>query len=267
MSKVEILISSLDKKANELVKTMNIKSPAIVVNQCDYNKTEELLWKDNKIKVMNLSERGVGLSRNTALHRASEYIAAMADDDMVYVDNYQQIILDEYKRKPKADMIVFNVRIHNEDGISEKVTGEKKLYFFNSLKYGTVSFTFKNEVIKRNNVNFSRLFGGGAKYNAGEDCLFMWSCLRSGMNIYTSKKIIADVYNYDSTWFKGYDKKFFEDKGALFRALSKKFSYILIIQYLIRRFPNKKTNITRKEAFKLMVRGAKKFEGRIDEVD
>lgn len=79
------------------------------------------------------------------------------------------------------------------------------------------------------------------------------------MNIRKSTKIIADVYNEESTWFKGFDEKFFLDRGALYRALSKRFYKLLIWQYAIRKRHTFPENMSVFESIQLMLRGAKTF--------
>src|SRR5699024_1649484 len=132
------------------------------------------------------------------------------------------IIKSEYKNYPGADMILFNVRVHDNEGVREIVKKNGKIHYLNSLKYGTTQFTFKRDKIMKHNIFFSLYFGGGGRFSNGEDSIFLWDCLKADLKIYSSTKIIADIYNYDSSWFTGYNKKFFIDRGALFEALSPK---------------------------------------------
>ena len=69
-----------------------------------------------------------------------------------------------------------------------------------------------------NNITFSLLFGGGARYCAGEDVTFVQDCLKSGLRVYKSPIIMSVMKQDSSTWFKGYDEKYFHDKGALLAA-------------------------------------------------
>ena len=65
-------------------------------------------------------------------------------------------------------------------------------------------------------MSFSLLSGGGAKYSAGEDTTFIQDCLKAGLRVYKSPKLIADVKQDGSSWFNGYTAKYYKDKGALF---------------------------------------------------
>ena len=64
-------------------------------------------------------------------------------------------------------------------------------------------------------LSFSTLYGGGAKYSAGEDSLFIREAFRKGLKMYAAPAVIAEVKQEQSSWFCGYTDKFFIDKGVL----------------------------------------------------
>ena len=78
------------------------------------------------------------------------------------------------------------------------------------------------------------MFGANAKYNNGEDSLFIRDVLKNKLKIYSCPVNIGTVYHRESTWFKGYDERYFFNKGALFTAISKRFRHALLLQYLLR---------------------------------
>lgn len=86
--------------------------------------------------------------------------------------------------------------------------------------------------------------------------------MKKGLRIYTSSSKIADVYNYESSWFTGYNEKYFFDKGALFAAISKRIAYPLIIQFALRKYPKYKKNIGFFDAYKYMVQGLKHYNNK-----
>lgn len=256
----ENLISTMGRDAKTLIEKMNVQNDAIIINQTDYHDFNEFNHNSHKIKEYSFKEKGVGLSRNSALMRASKDICIISDDDMVYVDNYQEIIEKSYAKFPDADMILFNVRIHDETGVHEKSNYTGKIHYLNSLKYGTVSFTFKRAVANKHQISFSLLFGGGAPYSNGEDNLFLWDCLKSGMKVYAVGDVIADVYNETSSWFEGYNEKFLKDRGALFEALTSRYSSLLIYQYAFRKKNLFEGKFTTNEVISLMKQGKEAFK-------
>ena len=109
--KVQLLISAVNKNASALAKQMNIRSDAVIVNQCDRYGYEELAENGSRIQVFHMAERGVGLSRNTALLHGSGMLCAFSDEDIVLCDDYEARILQAYRDIPDADMILVNVRV------------------------------------------------------------------------------------------------------------------------------------------------------------
>ncbi|MFJ8512853.1 glycosyltransferase family A protein [Lysinibacillus xylanilyticus] len=263
--KLQVLVSTMNQTNYDLIEKMNIQSDAIIVNQCDRNEIKQINYKGNNIMFMSFAERGVGLSRNSALMRASADICLMADDDMVYMDGYENIVLDAFKNNPRADMIMFNVPIHYKNGQTKiKILKNDRVHFLNSLKYGTVNIAFKREAIFTKNIYFSLLFGGGAYYGSGEDSLFIKDALRSGLKIYSSTKVIADIMENESTWFTGYNEKYFFDRGALFQAIGgSKLSFLLMIQFLIRKRKLYSDKINSLYAFRQMIKGRQDFLERV----
>ena len=92
----------------------------------------------------------------------------------------------------------------------------------------------RTETVRKKNIQFTLLFGGGTRYGSGEDSLFLAACLKAGLKIYTCPKLLAYSKQEESTWFQGYTEKFFVDKGALYQAISNRYGYWLCLQYALR---------------------------------
>jgi len=259
---IEVIISTMNNSnILELVEKMNIQTKAIVINQSDNHDYKEFSFNNNIIRSYSFNEIGVGKSRNSGLSRSTETICLMADDDMVYVNNYDQIILEEFKNNPSADVILFNVPIYNQDGTKIiKIKKNEKINIFNSLKYGTVNIAFRRNTIIKNNIHFSLFFGGGTFFGSGEDTLFINECLKKNLKVISNTKVIATIKQGQSTWFSGYNEKFFMDKGALFKALSPALYHLYIVQFVLRKRSLYKKEYNFLEILKLMYDGARKFK-------
>ena len=258
---MEVLVSAMNiENIRGFVTNMNLKTDAIIVNQTDQNSYSEMIINNKKIKVYNFNEKGVGLSRNTALMRANSDIVLMSDEDMIYEDDYEEKILEAFRTNPKADTIIFNIKSANKNRPSPQIKRNKRINKFNYLKYGAPRIAIKTDSLKKKNVYFSLLFGGGTKYQSGEDSIFIRQCLEKKMKIYTSIELIGTVKQEDSSWFKGYNEKFFIDKGALFANLFPTFTSIYFLQFLLRhKYMLKQIKFAR--AYKLMSKGKKEFLG------
>lgn len=256
--KLEVLLSTMNQNDLSIIQKMNIKGNAIIINQCNRIEYEELVEKSQIVKMYSFHEKGVGLSRNNALMRASGDICLFADDDVVYNDEYEEIILDAFKNHPDADVLIFNMNSLDCGGPAE-IRKRSRVGYFNFMRYGTVNIALRRESIHKANIYFSLLFGGGAKYSAGEDSLFLYECIKKGLKIYTAPSYIGTVSNEVSTWFKGYNRKYFYDKGVFFANLSKVLSPFLIWQFVIRKHKIFKDEMGSLKALKYMFEGRKEF--------
>ena len=84
------------------------------------------------------------------------------------------------------------------------------------------------------NLTFSLLFGGGAKYSNGEDSLFLRDCLKAGLKLYATDVVIGKEEAGESTWFFGYNQKFFYDRGVLYHYLYGKMAKIWGLRFLLK---------------------------------
>lgn len=246
---IEVLLSVLNLNKNKLDK-MNINTKCTIINQCDKKKYEEI----NNFRIYSVTDRGTAKSRNMALKFATKDILLFCDDDVVYNKNYSNVIIDAFKDNPKADAILFNLYSPNRKVKYNKKN--KKIHLYNCLRYGTCNLAIKKDKI--NQMEFNELFGGNSKYGSGEDTLFIVNCIKKKLKIYSSKEYIGTIYHEKSTWFNGYNQKYFYDKGALFCAVSYKFSHLLCLQYLIRHKEVLK-EIKLINAYKLMIQGCNDY--------
>ncbi len=244
---IQVLVAAIEQNDYSLPQKMNLQTPAIIGNQCDRNSIEVTNYNGNEIKYLNFSERGVGLNRNNALLRADGDILMFADADEVFVDGYSQIVEKAYKELPDADAIIFNITTIGQDVGRRDVKKISKVKLLNALNYGAARLTVKNKSVKRENILFHMQFGGGTPYSSGEDTLFITDLLKHKLKVYVYPANIASVDQGTSTWFNGYNDKYFYDKGALFSALSKKCGLVLCKLLLIK---NKRTYFTDKKSYK-----------------
>ena len=204
---VETLITTMnltDYKA--LISKMNIKHNYIIGNQSDYN----FVQKNNDGIIVSTDLKGVGQNRNNIIERASSDICILADDDMIFCDGYETIVKECFAKYPNADVIIFN--FINESKGRRVINKTKKISFHNYMNYGAARIAFRRKSIAYHAILFNTMFGGGTPHQCGEDSLFLNACLRSGFNIIAVPVAIASLTEErESTWFKGYNKKYFYD--------------------------------------------------------
>lgn len=257
--KVQVLISAMHKNPRELIKKMQVFSEAILINQCDKNDYEEFLIVDEKnderkICAYSFAERGVGLSRNNALLRATEEISLFSDEDIIYDVNYENKILDEFEKHKEADVLLFNVRVCEE----RRTYFHQKFHrvrWYNCGRYPAYAIAIRTEKMHEKNLTFSLLFGGGAKYSNGEDSLFLKDCLKAGLKMYASPVVIGEEEENESTWFFGYNQKFFYDRGVLYHYLYGKMAMMWGFRFLWKNKKEMCQDISFKKAYAYLRKG------------
>lgn len=254
----QVLVATMHQKDYSLLEKMNINTNAIVINQCDKNSNDEIQKNYGKVKWFNSSDRGLSKSRNMALKHATGDICVLADDDLEYVENYSDLIIEQFKLHPQADIITFQV-----EGIEKKFKNyhkePRKLNYLTSMKVSSVEVAFRLEKIKEFDIKFDENFGAGSKYTMGEENIFLTHCIRNGLKIMYAPVKIADLHIGESSWFNGYNKDYFISKGAQFTAMSKSLSLLYILQFALRKHNLYKKETSLLNALKNMLQGRSEY--------
>ena len=250
-------MACVQENAITLAEKMNLSTDAVICNQCQEYAFTEFERRGRRIRVYAGADRGVGLNRNRGLsHAEAEYIL-LSDEDIVYDDDYEEKVLREFERNPDADVLMFNVRVSEERKTYEN-TAHKRVRWYNYGRYPTYSMALKTKSLRKANVWFSLLFGGGAPYSNGEDSLFISDCLKKGLKIYGVPVTIGfEDKRKDgaSTWFSGYNEKFFYDRGVLFSHLYGRFATAAAVRFIAKYRKKMCNEIPAKQAFSLIRKG------------
>ncbi|WBL14826.1 glycosyltransferase family 2 protein [Sutcliffiella sp. NC1] len=258
--KVEYLISTMYKSDYKFINDMNINSDATIINQTDFYKKQEYETNRGKIKFISTTDRGLSKSRNLAIKNASGDICVLCDDDIKHYDNSVEVIKKAYLENSEADIIVF---AYHTKGRHKKNFTQKssKINYLSAMKISSVQITFKRKSILEKGILFNEQFGTGSSvYQSGEENIFLFECLKKGLKIYYEPQYILQLEeNGESSWFRGFNEKYMLDRGAIFTAMSKKFSLALILQFAIRRYNLYKNSMGLFMAIKYMLNGRKRY--------
>ena len=160
-------------------------------------------------------------------------ISLLADEDVVYYNGYNDIITNAYQKISDADMILFALDFESERQ-SKDIPKVKRLRLYNALKFGAVNISFLNDKLKKNQISFNEMFGGGSEFVSGEDSLFLLDCLKNKMKIYVYPEKIGRVKDTNSTWYQGVNDEFLQSKGAFISAAFKMAKYPLLVYFSIK---------------------------------
>ncbi len=253
---LEMLISSVGQNSVELLQKMKVNCDAVLVNQCDQNADETVNFEHCNIKVLHRNERGVGKSRNLALQHSSKDILLFSDEDIEYAPGYEENVLNEFKKHPEAELLLFNVEVCPERRTYWN-EGFTRVKWYNCGRYPAYSIAVRREALLKSGVKYSELFGGGAKYSNGEDSLFLKQCADRGLKMYATDVVIGKEEARESTWFHGYTEKFFLDRGVLFAFLYGNMAWFWALRFILIKKEMFQGEIKKKQAYRLIREGIK----------
>lgn len=259
--KMQFLVSAVKEDVETLAERMNLQADAIIVNQCDENAYREYTYQGHTMKCYSFAERGVGLSRNNCLMRADGDLCVFADEDIIYRPGAARAIALEFEKNPKADMILFDMEVPR-DRATYHIDTYGRVRWYNCGRYPTYSFAARTEKLHEANVTFSLLFGGGARYSNGEDSLFLAECIRKGLKVYKAPVTIGKENGRPSTWFHGYNEKFFYDRGVLYHFLYGRAALLMALRFLYKHKGVMCKEMPFSRAFSLMCKGIRRENGR-----
>ena len=232
MEKLQILVATMHRTDMSFIADMNIRCSAVIANQADREEITNKKTEYGTLKMITTATRGVGLNRNIALLAAESEIVLFADDDMVYRNDVPEKVLNAFRDNPSADVIIFGVDIVKGGEIVERrYLPNVRRRVWNSMKFGTYAIAARRKSLLRENIMFSQNFGGGCIYSSGEDSLFLKTCFERGLKVYSNEYVLGACCKDTSSWFRGFNEKYFYDKGVLLRYLFPKSSYLVALYF------------------------------------
>ncbi len=233
-NRFEILCVTMHQNDFSKIKEMNIHSNVVFANQADRTAYDETEIAGKRARMITTTTRGVGINRNLALTYAEAEICLFADDDVKYVDNMEELVLDEFDRHPDADVIIFHLDTDDENRKQISYKKTRKHGRFERMPWGGIRIALRLSSVKKANIWFTTLYGGGCVFPSGEDSMWLIEAKRKGLNFYVSKETIGTVSFAESTWYTGYDEKFYFAKGAFYATVHPKSISLWMLYFALR---------------------------------
>ena len=230
---LEILISTknrdnLDFLNNIFVNNNAHSNPILIINQTQ-NLNFSCPHSDN-INLINVNEIGLSKSRNLAIENAKADICLLADDDIVYENNFGSIVLNAFNINPSADIITFKMSDLNGNSFKDYPVvinhNKKSLSFVNS-----VVIAFRRNSIISNKVFFDENFGLGSTFQTADEYVFLRNAMSLNLNIVFHNEVILS-HPIDSSGKDVASDRILFAKGALFYKYYNILSLLKLIHYL-----------------------------------
>ena len=121
-----------------------------------------------------------------------------------------------------------------------------------SLKISSVQIAFKRSSILNKRVRFDERLGAGTNNGAGEETKFVYDCFKKVLCVYYYPAYISRLNESESTWFRGYNSKYFTDKAKVLKYIyGKFFSCLYGLYFLVSKYKLYHDSISFFTAFKL----------------
>lgn len=210
---LDILMSCMHQTDGTLIAASRITGGAVVINQCDREEVRTYKTQSGTARMISTTARGLTRSRNMAIRESGADVCLLCDDDEIFVPGYDGKILAAYESLPQADILIF--RMENQP--CPFGDAPRRLRFPQTMHVASWQISFRRERLLSSGVRFDELLGAGSGNGAEEELKFLLDCQRAGLQIWYVPVTVASVAQTESTWFSGFNEKFFYDRGATTR--------------------------------------------------
>ena len=259
----EILVSVMNhRNKDKIINRLGISNDdkCLIINQIFDDKKPENDVKTGNHKFISYKEKGLSRSRNHALDNAVGDICVIADDDMVYMDDYKKTIIDAYKKYQDADIIIFIVDREHKD-YKLKIKKEGRINILKTMKVSSVQITLKKFSILNKKLRFDEKFGAGSVYPWGEENIFLFDCIKRGCKIYYVPIKIATLLDINKTsWNKDNTPEHFEKQGVIYYRMSSRLWRLLALQFVLRKRKIYRRDMKGIDVYMAMINGVKKYK-------
>lgn len=186
----------------------------IIVNQTSPDR--QLISEYKSVQVINSYDKGLSKSRNLALENATSDWCLIADDDLVYVPNFEVVISEGIKEFNSSGVIVFKSLV--EGSLSRRGFPEKSKLQLNVFEQFDVA-SFEMLLNRSNNgfPLFNTNFGlGSDQFLFGEETLLMYDYINGQMSVsYFNKAIVYHPIESTGTLYDHHLRYY--TKGAILK--------------------------------------------------
>jgi len=250
--KLDILLSCMHQQDASLVHASGIVGNAVVINQCDREDYLEESTATGRVRMIFTCQQGLTKSRNLAIRSSDADVCLLCDDDEKFVADYERKILEAYRDLPQADVIIFKM-VGRSASFPDRVM---ELRFPKTMHVSSWQISFRRQRLMDVGVQFDELLGAGSGNGAEEELKFLLDCQKAGLKIFYVPQEIASVGQTQSTWFAGFDEKFFYNRGATTRYILGFFpAAAYALYYVLRKRRMYKDQISMGKALKAIFRG------------
>lgn len=191
---IEILISTMNQTSLDFLFQMfplkhfsnyNI----LIVNQ---SKTTTLSSEFPSVRVLNSFDVGLSKSRNLAIDNSIGKILVIADDDVIYQNNFTKIIIDAHNKFDKSTIV--NFCAIKEKGVCLKkyaTVSKLQLNTLEILNVSSIEMTINKEKLNSTGIRFDENFGLGSSLEMGEEAVFLFDLKHENQYVSFENQVVV----------------------------------------------------------------------------
>ena len=220
---LEILVSTMNRNSLDFLIPMFpfchfSDFSILIVNQTEENK---LLVSDfPSIRVINSFEKGLSKSRNLALKNAIGKIVLIADDDVIYMNDFDTKIIQAYNQYDNKAVISFCIEKPNGLLFKKYSPNAKKnlslMELFNVL---SIEISLNKLILDKLGITFDENFGLGSEFQMGEEAVFLSDIKNKNQQIAFVPSIIVIHSEISSTEKIDFSKRYYVQGAFLTKVL------------------------------------------------
>jgi len=155
----------------------------------------------------------------------AQFLKCAKELNTVFQNGYEKTILEAY-RKNNDDVILFDVL--NSDAQSRLTVPQGRISFKKIMSSHSVQITFKRESVAKSGISFDEKMGAGTGNGGGEEIKFLYDLYKKGHKMCSVNSLIAKLFPSESSWFSGYDEKFFQNWAGYILGYAYIWYYVLM---------------------------------------
>ena len=220
---LEILVSTMNRNSLDFLIPMFpfchfSDFSILIVNQTEENK---LLVSDfPSIRVINSFEKGLSKSRNLALKNVIGKIVLIADDDVIYMNDFDTKIIQAYNQYDNKAVISFCIEKPNGLLFKKYSPNAKKnlslMELFNVL---SIEISLNKLILDKLGITFDENFGLGSEFQMGEEAVFLSDIKNKNQQIAFVPSVIVIHSEISSTEKIDFSKRYYVQGAFLTKVL------------------------------------------------
>lgn len=222
MIKLSILLSTINDRifnTTELLSRQFENTEWIIVHQVtDLSKADQYRafyeqYASPTYQFFPLYAKGTGISRNTAMAKASGELFYLCDDDLVLMPNFQDIIIENTNHFPNIGIFTFQITTPEGQPFKNYPQATYQHSLRSTAKVSIVEMVIRKSAYDTGHIKFDERFGLATLYNTGEEFVMLTDALKNGIKAQYIPEVLVQHPPISSG--KIFNAEVAFDKGAM----------------------------------------------------